>query len=274
VKKTMKKQILAVLLTIAMTAAFCGTSLGTEEEYSTKDLNEQLVMATLWYQTAAEMRAISYQTFAMAKMLFDMDLTRGHSDKSRAVVVDVDETVLDNSPYEAGLISQNYGYSKGWQEWCAAGEAWPLPGAVSFLKYVDSRGGAVFYVSNRKERDRQGTMKNLKAMGFPQVRDERVLLRSETSDKEPRRQHIREKYRIVLLMGDNLNDFASVFAHKGVQERFAEVDKMKDQFGTRFLVLPNPMYGEWEGAIYNYNWKMTPAEKDNARKAAMKRWNK
>lgn len=270
----MKKYARAALLAVMMFTLFCGTSLGADEDYTVKELNEQMVMATLWFQTSAEMRAISYQAFTMAKVLFDMDLAQGPSDQSRAVIVDIDETVLDNSPYQAGLIGNDFGYSKGWQEWIAAAQAWPLPGAVGFLKYIDSKGGAVFYISNRKEVEREGTMKNLKALGFPQVTDDRVLLREKDSDKEPRRQIIRNDYRIVLLMGDNLNDFDSVFAGKSVADRFAEVDKIKDKFGTQFIVLPNPMYGEWEGAVYNYDWKMSPGAKNKARKEALNRWNK
>lgn len=273
-KKTMRKHATATIISMVMIAVCCGTSIGAEDDYTVKELNEQLVMATVWYQTAAEMRAISYQAFAMARVVFDMDLAKGKSAKSRAVIVDVDETVLDNSPYEAGLIGKDFGYPTGWQEWIAEAKAWPLPGAASFLNYVNSRGGAVFYISNRKERDREGTMKNLKDLGFPQVTNSHVLLRDKNSDKEPRRQMVRNDYHIVLLMGDNLNDFESVFAGKGVQDRFREVDKMKEQFGTRFIVLPNPMYGEWEGAIYNYDWKLSPGAKNKARKAALDRWNK
>lgn len=242
------------------------------QEYTVKALNEQLVMGTLWYQKAAEVRALCYQAFNTAKLVFDMDLQKGASDKKRAVVVDIDETVLDNSPYEAGLIDQDSGYPAGWNQWLNAAKAAAIPGAVDFLNYVVEKGGDVFYVSNRKIAFKDATLANLKAKGFPQVLDEHVLLREKTSDKEPRRQMVQKDHRIVLLMGDNLNDFDNMFGDKGIDDRFAAVDKAKEKFGAQFIVLPNPMYGDWEGAVYQYNWKLNPEQKSEARKSNLNMW--
>lgn len=264
------------LWTILVVLSFLVVSVSANadsETYTTRDLNEQLVMGTLWYQKSAEMRAISYQAFNVARLLFDIDLEKGTSGKKRAVVVDVDETVLDNGPYEAGIIGQDSGYPTGWAEWINDAKAEPLPGAVEFLNYVAEKGADVFYLTNRKAPFKEPTMKNLKALGFPQVTDAHMLLREDTSDKEPRRQAVRQNHRIVLLMGDNLNDFDSVFRKKGVEERLAAVDEIKDKFGTMFIVLPNPMYGDWEGAVYNYNFKMTPDEKSESRKATLTPWS-
>jgi 5'-nucleotidase (lipoprotein e(P4) family) len=179
---------------------------------------------------------------------------------------------LDNSPYEAGIVGKDTGYPTGWAEWCNAAKAEALPGAVEFLKYVVSKGADVFYISNRKVQFKEGTMKNMKALGFPQVDDAHMLLREKTSDKEPRRQIAQKEHRIVLLMGDNLNDFDNIFRVKKIEDRMASVDQAKDKFGTMFIVLPNPMYGEWEGAAYNFNWKLSPKEKSEARKASLIRW--
>lgn len=269
-RKREMKHIVLVVSAVMMFGFLTGPAIA--DEYNTKDLNEQLVLATLWYQRAAEVRALCYQAFNMARLMFDGDLAMGDSGKKRAVIVDVDETILDNSPYEAGLVGKNYGYSKGWGDWINAAEAPAIPGALEFLNYVVSKGGAVFYVTNRKIKYRDGTIKNLKAAGFPQVNDAHVLCREKTSDKEPRREMVRQNHRIVLLMGDNLNDFESVFRKKGTEERAAAVDRMKEQFGRMFIVLPNPMYGDWEGAAYNFNWKLSPAEKSKARKDALIVW--
>ena len=272
-KRRHMKNFLSAVLVVTVIFTFAGFSAVSAEEYNTQDLNEQLVMATLWYQKSAEARALCYQAFNFAKLLFDADLRKGPSEKKRAVIVDVDETVLDNSPYEAGLIDKNYGYSKGWMEWIAAAEAPALPGAVAFLNYVSSKGADVFYLSNRKIAGLEGTMKNLSDWGFPQVQKDRMLLREKTSNKEPRRQLVYKDHHVVLLMGDNLNDFDNIFRGKGVDERLKAVDLVSDKFGVKFIVLPNPMYGEWEGAAYNFNWKMSPKEKSTARKAALDRWN-
>lgn len=248
------------------------SSLTAKGHVDVKYLNEQLVMGTLWYQTSAEMRALSYQAFNMGKLVYDLDMKANKGGKKRAVAVDIDETVLDNSPYEAGLVGMNYGYSKGWKEWIAHAKAKALPGAVEFLNYVDSKGGAVFYISNRKIRGLEATMKNLKELGFPQVTKANVLLRTKSSNKQPRRDSVNKHHRVVLAMGDNLNDFSNIFRKKGVEDRAKAVDSVKEKFGMQFIVLPNPMYGDWEGAAYKYNWGATAAEKDNMRKKNLKIW--
>ena len=269
----LKKAFLTVL-TAMMFLLVSGTAGADPKSYTVQDLNEQLVMSTLWYQRSAEMRALSYQAFNLAKLAFDMDLKKMDSGKKRAVVVDIDETILDNSPYQAGIIGNDFGYPTGWAEWKNAAKAEALPGAVEFLNYVVEKGADVFYISNTKERFREGTKKNLKALGFPQVLDDHILLRQKTSNKEPRRQIVRKDHRIVLLMGDNLNDFDNLFRKKGLDDRAAAADTVKEKFGKISIVLPNPIYGDWEGAVYKGNWKLSPKQKSEARKSSLIRWNK
>jgi 5'-nucleotidase (lipoprotein e(P4) family) len=139
-----------------------------------------------------------------------------------------------------------------WTAWINRRQAKPIPGAVEFLKYASSKGVRVFYVTNRSQAERQGTIDNLKAVGFPDVSDETVLIRTIESGKETRWQSIAAKHRIILLMGDNLNDLSNVFEHKSVGDRFAEVDRTREMFGGKYTVLPNAMYGDWESAIYEY----------------------
>ena len=105
-----------------------------------------------------------------------------------------------------------------------------LPGAVEFLKYAASRGVRVFYVTNREKPEKPGTMTNLKQLGFPGVSDETVVVRTDVSSKEPRRRTISEHYRIVLLCGDNLNDFTNIFEGKSVEERNAAVDMARSAY--------------------------------------------
>jgi 5'-nucleotidase (lipoprotein e(P4) family) len=104
----------------------------------------------------------------------------------------------------------------------------------------------------------------LRSAGFPDISEENVLLRQKESTKEPRRLSIAERYRIVILMGDNLNDLSNVFERKSVTERFAEVDKARELWGNKFIVIPNAMYGEWENAVYEYK-RLTEAEKSEKR---------
>ena len=244
------------------------------DQYTTRDLNEQLVMATLWMQTSAEFRALCYQSFNLAKMNLDIFLAAHTGSKKVAVIVDADETVIDNSAYEAFLIGNDFGYSsKTWTPWMAAAQATAIPGALEFLNYAKEKGVEIFYVTNRKMVGYDGTEKNLKALGFPDVDKKHLLLRTGSSDKQERRDIVAKDYEIAFLMGDNLNDFASVFAKKPVADRFAEVDKIKDTWGKKFIVLPNPTYGEWEGSVYKGNWGASPAEKDKMRKDHLQRWD-
>ena len=244
------------------------------DQYTTRDLNEQLVMATLWMQTSAEFRALCYQSFNLAKMNLDMFIAAYTGSKKVAVIVDADETVIDNSAYEAFLIGNDLGYSsKTWTPWMAAAQATAIPGALEFLNYAKEKGVEIFYVTNRKMVGYDGTAKNLKALGFPDVDKKHLLLRTGSSDKQERRDIVAKDYEIAFLMGDNLNDFASVFAKKPVADRFAEVDKIKDTWGKKFIVLPNPTYGEWEGSVYKGNWGASAAEKDKMRKDHLQRWD-
>lgn len=244
-----------------------------DSSYTTKNLNEQLVMANVWVQASAEFKALSYQAFNLAKMRFDSFASNYKGDKKIAIVVDSDETIIDNSAYEAWLVGRNESYSsKTWGEWMDAAEAKALPGAVEFLNYAVKHGAEVFYVTNRKMSGLEGTRKNLAELGFPNVDDAHLLLRTTTSDKEARRMTVAEKYDIALFMGDNLNDFSEDFKTKSLKESYAAVEKNKALFGTKFIMLPNPTYGDWEGKLYDGNWGASAAEKDKMRKAHLDPW--
>ncbi|WP_413700152.1 5'-nucleotidase, lipoprotein e(P4) family [Psychromonas sp. KJ10-10] len=245
--------------------------MSAESEFTTKDLNEESILALSWVQNSAEFQALAYQAFNIAKLKWDMDKQGG----KKAVVVDVDETLIDNSPFNAGLIGKDYGYgSSTWKEWSEDRSATAIPGAVDFLNYVVKTGGDVFYVTNRKsqpEKDydlKPSTMDNLKALGFPQIDDKHMMLRTDTSKKQPRRDSITEMgYRTVLLIGDNLADFDVAFDGDTMSVRTKAVEDHKDSFGDKFIMLPNPIYGNWEGAVYGGGawYKKSSAERSEIR---------
>ena len=222
---------------------------------------EHLTMAVLYQQRAAEYRALCLQAFNIAKLRVDENLRMMGLSRQQAVVVDIDETVLDNSPQEAKCILNDAFYPAYWDEWMNKMDAKPVPGALEFLKYVESKKIEVFYISNRKDKYREQTLKNLQNAGFPFADNDHLLLRTDESSKKARRDKVSEKYSIILLCGDNLADFSEAFEKLPIDERFNMVEKMSDQFGNRFIVLPNAMYGDWEGALYNYNYSLSPAEK-------------
>ncbi|PID93278.1 MAG: 5'-nucleotidase, lipoprotein e(P4) family [Bacteroidetes bacterium] len=243
------------------------------EEGGTHTLEKsEATQAVLFMQTSAEYRALCYQTFNFGRLRLDDYLRRMGMNLSRqyAIVVDIDETVLDNSPHAAQSILDGTSYPVGWKEWVDKREARPIPGALEFLNYAHQKGVALFYISNRKEATREATMANLREMGFPNVKEETLLLRTTTSGKEPRRKVVAQKYEILMFFGDNLADFTTLFEHKSISERFEIVDKYAADFGSRFFVLPNPTYGDWEGAIYDYDYAKSPQEKAQLRRAALK----
>lgn len=240
--------------------------------------NEYQVGAVLYMQKAGEYRALAYQAFNLAQMKLDADfdkknikkLPKEERKRARAVVVDIDETVLDNSPQQAYLIKNRLPFDiKTWYAWGEKRSAKAIPGAVDFLNYASKKGVKVFYVSNRDDVQAQATIDNLRAVGFPDATSETVVLRVKgESSKEARRLAIAAKYRIVLLMGDNLDDLSNVFEKKSIADRFAEVDKARQMFGGKFIVLPNAMYGTWENALYDYG-RLNEAQKAEKRRSLL-----
>jgi 5'-nucleotidase (lipoprotein e(P4) family) len=239
--------------------------------------NEYQTGALLWTQSSAEYRALAYQTFVLARLRLDQDLQRRRAKRNArsraAVIVDADETVLDNSRFQAELVLRGLPYEpSGWRAWCERAEAGAVPGAVDFLKYAAHRGVRVFYITNRRQPEKAGTVLNLRRLGFPDVSEETVMIREDgtTSSKETRRQKVAQRYRIALLIGDNLNDFNDDFSGKSIAERAAQVDHERAQFGVRFIVVPNPIYGDWESADYQYKSGLTDEQKRAFRYAALK----
>lgn len=223
-----------------------------------------MVGATLWIQNAAEYRAMSYQAFNFAKQKLNTDLKYRKHSKRRAVVVDIDETVLDNSPFQAKLILDGESYNQAnWKKWTDKANARALPGAVKFLTWANSQGVEVFYVTNRNIQSFDATYKNLVSAGLP-IKKENLLMKTTKSTKGPRRKQIIDRFHIVLLMGDTLGDFDDIFDGKPLDARATLVDSKKNDWGNKFIILPNPLYGDWEWALYNNNYKITPEGKQRA----------
>jgi 5'-nucleotidase (lipoprotein e(P4) family) len=255
-------------LALAFVFLTCSSSATAQSNQPPAD-NGYIEGAVLWQQSSGERRALSYQAFALARMMLDRDLRMNRRlRKPHAVIVDLDETILDNGLNEGMQVRNHVNFNqKDWTDWINRSEATAVPGSVEFLRYAASRGVTVFYITNRNDVQKAGTAANLKKLGFPNVNDQTLLVQTDpkNSSKEPRRQSVGGKYRIVLLMGDDLNDFAKVFEDsKTVESRIAASDQFKNEFGKRFIVLPNAMYGDWELAIYGYK-KMSEAEKAAAR---------
>lgn len=213
-----------------------------------------LVNASLWFQSAAEYRASAQQVYATARRQLEAALAES-SDRPAAVILDLDETALDNSAFEARMVRRGITYDhKAWLEWVNESAAGPIPGALEFLAYARSRGVTPFYITNRKTEEEPATRRNLEKLGYPlSTTEDTLLVRAErkeweSNDKAPRRDWVASRYRVLLVLGDDLNDF--VFAQgKTVEERRQLVESNLPMWGTKWLILPNPMYGSWEKAV-------------------------
>jgi len=256
----MKRTLLILLLSAACATAPPAPSGATAPQCNP---GHALVNATLWVQSAAEYRASALQTYATARRQLDTALAdrswsgaeeEQNEDSSQppAVILDLDETTLDNVGYEARAIKRGITYDKPlWREWVSESAADAVPGASEFLAYARSRGVTPFYITNRDfDPEHPGTLRNLERLGFPLTADN-LLMRGTRpewkSDKSGRRAHVASTHRVLLVIGDDLNDFTNA-RDKSQAEREAIMDRTANWWGTRWFMLPNPMYGSWESA--------------------------
>ncbi|MBD2682640.1 MULTISPECIES: 5'-nucleotidase, lipoprotein e(P4) family [Nostoc] len=254
-------------------------------EITNAQLNEQSVLALNWVQQSGEYQALTYQAFNIGQIVFNQ--AKAKKVRNPAVIVDIDETVLDNSAYQAGFIDTNNSFDPvTWNKWVAAAKAKAVPGAVKFVNYVNDNGGTVFFISNRdksSKKDSQNndfeiaTINNLKSVGFKGANTTTVLLKGEftkvidgkeNTSKQWRREAIEngkadgKKYTVIALLGDNLNDFDET-AGKSNQERRNHVNNNRQRYGIfdadpksktiepAYIALPNPIYGNWETGLYS-----------------------
>jgi len=238
----------------------------------------EILNSVLWMQTAAEQTALTRQTYRVGQRMLDAALadpswtaaveqTQDPSGLPPAVILDVDETVLDNSSFEAQRILEDGLFeTEPWNDWCRLEEALPIPGSVEFTRYAAEKGVAVFYVTNRRHEVEEATRSNLEKHGFPLDPEEDTLYtRAEReewddSDKSGRRADIVSRYRVLLLFGDDLNDFVSG-SRASLEERNALVEEYDGYWGSRWFMLPNPTYGGWEGALTEFDYALEPASR-------------
>ena len=302
------KKIIYSLLTVTFLLIFKYSVLAFQEksalEFTQKQLNDQSLLAINWVQQSGEYQALTYQAYNIAKITFDYALNQNIANP--AVVVDLDETVLDNSPYQASLIDSNEQFSPHtWNQWVKAEKAEAVPGSVEFINYVNNHNGTVFFVSNRDESTTNdsknndlelATISNLNKLGIKEAIEETVLLKGEFTQnidgkedksKQWRRKAIANgladgiKHNIVMLVGDNLNDFGEinkdnnktrkqfVTTTKSQQGIFEKQDDQKIK--PAYITIPNPMYGYWEYGLYDSR-KLTARQKSERRKQSLIRW--
>lgn len=228
--------------------------------------------ATLWMQTSAEYRAIVAQIYSVARqrlpdaleaspLLGAVENGPDAAAKPPAVILDIDEAVLDNGPSQASAIirGQHEFDHDAWNGWVMRHKATALPGALEYVKAAETSGMAVFYVTNRTCTSptycpqQDATIRNLQDLGFPKIDDHRLLMKNEqpawTSEKSTRRAEIATDFRIVQIIGDDLGDFVPGARRMNPEERLDMVARHDASFGLTWHLLPNPLYGSWRAVL-------------------------
>jgi acid phosphatase len=220
--------------------------------------------AVLWVQTAAEYQAVARQTYRAAEASLDRALREpswtaaleqtesalDYSKRPPAIILDLDETVIDNSAYQARNVATGSAFTDpGWQKWVGEKRAGLIAGAREFLTFAHGRGVNIFYVTNRvcdPTKADDPTAAVVKAHALP-FRPERLQCRTDTGDKSPRRRNIAAAHRVLLMIGDDLNDFVTLPFDVKVRAEF--VADLGRYWGERWFMIPNPTYGSWERSI-------------------------
>jgi 5'-nucleotidase (lipoprotein e(P4) family) len=200
-----------------------------------------------WFRNAAEYQAIALQTYRLAAEVLDRRV-EGKAAGSWAVILDADETLLDNSQYlkERLAVGEKF-TSRTWREWTSRKTAPNVPGGADFLLHIHERGGRIAIVTNRASVECEDTEANLKSNGL--VYD-LILCNPDLTDssKEARFAQVAHgttpaglpPLEVVMWVGDNIRDFPGM-----TQDARSDPSRLAD-FGERFIVLPNPTYGSWE----------------------------
>lgn len=241
------------------------------------DPGNNLLYALAWKQTAAEYEALYFQGFNMARLhllraLEDADGTG----RPLAVISDLDDTLLLARDYWGYLVEtdQDFFDDTSWDRWVREAQASPSPGALEFLRFCVENGVEVFYVTNRDQGEATFdlVLSSLQALGFPYADAEHLTVLRESSNKEPAQNSIRENFDVVVMLGDNLNDFSRQFYLTDVAARLAAVDGEKNRFGTEYILFPNPTDGHWLRAIFGESEPASTAiNRQILRNAAMHR---
>lgn len=247
------------------------------------------LLANLWMQRAVEYRANALAIYALARIrldeaLLDRSWTAAPGEQKGdfqnlppAVVLDVDETLLDNSKYQVWLMRADQSFStRTWNQFCAARVSAAVPGAVDFTRYAESKGVKIFYVTNRGAETEKDTRENMAKLGFPLGGNvDTFLMQGEKPDwtgaKSTRRAVIAKDYRILLNIGDNLGDFDDRY-------RSSEADRVKafeagmPYWGRQWLMLANPTYGSFDTAPYGHDFKKSRDEQRKAKWDVLDAW--
>jgi len=232
--------------------------------------------AILWLQTAAEYRAATLQAFRSATLhleraLADPTWSAALEQQGEfgalppAIILDMDEAIIRSDRFQAGLVKNDGHYSlEVWNDWVRTETSEAISGALEYAREARERGIKIFYVTNRTAEVEASSLATLRKLGFPVEGGlEDLLTQHERpewgSDKSSRRAVVCRTHRVIQIVGDNLNDFTSG-AHSSLDRRLALTNRYADYWGSRWIVMPNPSYGGWDGALFEYDWSLSRGE--------------
>jgi 5'-nucleotidase (lipoprotein e(P4) family) len=214
-----------------------------------QQLAQQNADAVIYQNTSAEIHRLYDQCYELARIRLTENM-RVPDKRPPAVITDIDETVLDNSPFQVTSTAKGRTYTPAtWHEWALMGSAKALPGSVEFMSFAHDQGCEIFYITNRNATEKNATVKNLFELGFPDADETHVLCMDGTTDKTDRRTSVTKEHHVVLLLGDQLRDFDEHFKDRTTDYGRNVLSKMQDTLEHYFIMLPNPMYGTWLDAV-------------------------
>jgi len=249
-----------------------------------------LLNAVFWMQRSVEYKANAMTVYALGKIRLDQALadkkwtgapaeqTGNFASLPPAIILDVDETVMDNSGYQAWMVTAGTTFNpKTWTEFVNSQTSTAIPGAVEFTQYAASKGVKVFYITNRTAEEKPATVENLKKLGFPMGGNVDTVLASRekpdwTSRKSTRRSYVAKDYRILLNFGDNFGDFDDRYGTSEA-DRLKAYEENSARWGREWLMLHNPAYGSFESAAFNHDFKTSPADQRKAKRALLGNWS-
>ncbi|MGH7355017.1 MAG: 5'-nucleotidase, lipoprotein e(P4) family [Candidatus Rokuibacteriota bacterium] len=248
-----------------------------------------LLNAVLWMQRSVEYKATALTAFALARIRLDQALadpnwtaapqeqTGAYQSLPPAVILDIDESILDNSRYQAWMVLKDTTFdAKSWTAFVNTLASVPIPGALEFAKYADARGVKIFYVTNRTAEEEPATRKNLEKFGFPMGGSVDTLLPTRKqpdwgSAKGTRRAFVAKSYRILLNVGDNFGDF--VDEYRGTEaERLRVMEQHKDRWGREWIMIANPSYGSFDSAPFGHDFKLSNGDRRKAKRGVLEAW--
>lgn len=263
-----RRRILGLMIAGGAVGGVSSLPVAAQDGAASNEIRNSLLWAVAYKQTAAEFYALCHQAYNLARMRIDLALAEHESgDRPLAVITDMDNTILHALSYWGHLINEGMDFfdDATWDEWLPNNLITSVPGSNDFFNYCEEQGVEVFYVTSRNQGERtfEYALAHLKHLDFPFAREENLFVFRETSDKSPARQKIEESFEVALTLGDNLNDYRRDYYVRDVDERRALMERDRDDWGTRFILIPNPTDGHWVRAIFG---ESEPAPTDDNRR--------